>query len=287
MLGTDRISRPPGPEQPRQPPHHRPGIRHVLEHVEAQHEVERAGRDLRLERRLRRIASPDAIEARLGAFRDLVDELDPARPFDAARIPHRRSRRAGAAADIEQTHDPLGQPGQDLPAGRVVVTVAHPRPVTMLGARLTGFRQQSERFIPAARHPPSRSRREFPRSSAELARPGPRDPASPIGRDSPLGLQRRRIQLRTSEDPVPGNRRATHHRPLLLDRRPGRDLPRRQSPHRLGDDLPVRQPAGPVAARHRTRALACDAGRRRDRQRRVDRLGRGRPVGRARSATAR
>ena len=43
----------------------------------------------------------------------------------------------------------------------------------------------------------------------------------------------------------------------------------------------------PVAARQRTRALACDAGRRRDRQRRLDRLGRGRPVGRARSATAR
>ena len=36
-----------------------------LEHVEAQHEVERAGRDLRLERRLRGIAAPDAIETRV------------------------------------------------------------------------------------------------------------------------------------------------------------------------------------------------------------------------------
>jgi hypothetical protein len=101
----------------------------VLEHIEAEDEVERRRRDLGLERSERRIPAPHPVAHPLRLDRDLVHELDAAGPGHVANRLDGRRRRTRAAADVQHPAHLAGQEGQDLVARGREVAFRHDRSV--------------------------------------------------------------------------------------------------------------------------------------------------------------
>ena len=164
-----------GAQQRRQAAHDRPRIGQVLQHVEAEDQVQRPCGDLGLGAHRLDIAAPDPVADPLRSRRGVRHQLDPAGPF------HRPQRadeaRGGAlpAAKVEQPRDPLRQMRGDLGAGGGEVALGGGDGHRPAIAR-NGVPAQPDRLRPdpRGRAPTGRPATPSPlRPSRHSARPGP------------------------------------------------------------------------------------------------------------------
>jgi len=123
-------------EQRRQSAYHGPRINQMLQHIQAQDGIDRAGRDLAIESKPLKVPAPYLVKDLACLGSGIRNKFDPAGPGKIGAVFADKGRgHALAAANVQHPLQPGGKVGQDLAsdAPEIIAHVLIPRPRASLG----------------------------------------------------------------------------------------------------------------------------------------------------------